>query len=140
MLAAVRQQQLEGVIAKRKDSLYEPGKRTGSWVGGLFLYHRPKFGFNRSEQRLLVSAIAGGTDEELSDRLGTSLSTIKKTWLSVYSRVTTCFPDLLPDHCPSNESTAERGKEKRRRLLTYLREHPEELRPVSRKLLHQRVA
>ena len=32
MLAAVRQQRLEGVIAKRKDSLYEAGKRTGSWV------------------------------------------------------------------------------------------------------------
>ena len=32
MLAAVRHQQLEGVIGKRKDSLYEPGKRTGSWV------------------------------------------------------------------------------------------------------------
>jgi len=32
MLAAVRQQGLEGVIAKRKDSLYQPGKRTGSWV------------------------------------------------------------------------------------------------------------
>jgi len=32
MLAAVRQQKLEGVIGKRKDSLYEPGKRTGSWV------------------------------------------------------------------------------------------------------------
>jgi len=32
MLAAVRQQGLEGVIGKRKDSLYESGKRTGSWV------------------------------------------------------------------------------------------------------------
>jgi len=32
MLAAVRQQGLEGVIAKRKNSLYEPGKRTGAWV------------------------------------------------------------------------------------------------------------
>lgn len=32
ILAAVRQQELEGVIGKRKDSLYEPGKRTGSWV------------------------------------------------------------------------------------------------------------
>src|SRR6266481_9217992 len=32
MLAAVRQQQLEGVIGKRKDSLYEPGKRTGAWI------------------------------------------------------------------------------------------------------------
>jgi bifunctional non-homologous end joining protein LigD len=31
MLSAVRQQQLEGVIAKRKDSFYEAGCRTGSW-------------------------------------------------------------------------------------------------------------
>jgi bifunctional non-homologous end joining protein LigD len=29
MVAAVRQQGLEGVVAKRRDSLYEPGKRTG---------------------------------------------------------------------------------------------------------------
>jgi len=32
MLAAVRQQQLEGVIGKRKDSQYEAGKRTGAWI------------------------------------------------------------------------------------------------------------
>ena len=32
MLAAVRQQGLEGVIGKRKDSFYEPGKRSGSWI------------------------------------------------------------------------------------------------------------
>jgi hypothetical protein len=30
---------------------------------------------------------------------------------------------------------APRGREKRRELLAYLREHPEELRPVTRKLL-----
>jgi len=30
--AAVRQQQLEGVIGKRKDSPYQPGKRTGAWI------------------------------------------------------------------------------------------------------------
>jgi len=32
ILAAVRQQQLEGVIGKRKDSVYEAGKRSGAWV------------------------------------------------------------------------------------------------------------
>jgi DNA ligase D-like protein (predicted ligase) len=32
MLAAVRQQQLEGVIGKRKDTKYEAGKRSGAWV------------------------------------------------------------------------------------------------------------
>lgn len=32
MLAAVKEQGLEGVVAKRKDSLYEAGKRSGVWV------------------------------------------------------------------------------------------------------------
>src|SRR5712671_309479 len=32
MVSAVGQQGLEGVVAKRKDSLYEPGKRTGAWA------------------------------------------------------------------------------------------------------------
>lgn len=32
MLAAVKQQGLEGVVAKRLDSIYEPGKRSGAWV------------------------------------------------------------------------------------------------------------
>src|SRR5207302_4148455 len=32
MLAAVRQEGLEGVVAKRKDSPYEEGRRTGSWA------------------------------------------------------------------------------------------------------------
>ena len=32
IVAAVRQQKLEGVIAKRKDSRYEAGKRSGSWI------------------------------------------------------------------------------------------------------------
>ena len=32
MLSAVREQGLEGVVAKRKGSVYEPGKRSGTWV------------------------------------------------------------------------------------------------------------
>jgi DNA ligase D-like protein (predicted ligase) len=31
MLTAIRTQGLEGIVAKRKDGLYESGKRTGSW-------------------------------------------------------------------------------------------------------------
>ena len=32
MLDAVREQGLEGIVGKRKDSLYEPGKRSGAWI------------------------------------------------------------------------------------------------------------
>jgi bifunctional non-homologous end joining protein LigD len=42
MLAAVRQQQLEGVIGKRKDSLYEPGKRTGAWIAFMASVNKDK--------------------------------------------------------------------------------------------------
>ena len=50
MLAAIRQQQLEGVIGKRKDSLYEPGKRSGSWV---------KFRVNRGQELVIGGYIPG---------------------------------------------------------------------------------
>jgi ATP-dependent DNA ligase len=50
MLAAVRQQQLEGVIGKRKDSLYQPGKRTGAWI---------KYRVNRGQELVIGGYIPG---------------------------------------------------------------------------------
>jgi DNA ligase D-like protein (predicted ligase) len=32
LLSAVREQRLEGIIGKRKDSVYQPGKRSGAWI------------------------------------------------------------------------------------------------------------
>jgi len=32
ILSAVREQGLEGIIGKRKDSVYQPGKRSGAWI------------------------------------------------------------------------------------------------------------
>jgi hypothetical protein len=114
--------------------------RMGSWVGSLFDYRPPLFGFSPSEQQLLLSALAceTGTDHELSKDLHVSLPTVKKMWLSIYGRVANCMPDLIPDSAQVRSETAERGKEKRRRVLAYVRAHPEELRPVSRQLLRQR--
>jgi|SRR5579862_7464513 len=105
--------------------------RAGNWAGALFDYHPPLLGLNRSEQRLLSCALPGATDEHLAEMLETSLPAVKKMWVSIYRRVEDCFPELLPSDIPANG----RGREKRRRLLAYLREHPEELRPFSRKLL-----
>jgi hypothetical protein len=42
-------------------------------VGSLFIYQPPQFGFRPSEQRLLMVAREGGTDEELAEELGISL-------------------------------------------------------------------
>lgn len=112
-------------------------KQVGSWAGTVFRYQPPILGFSRSEQRLLWTALRGETDEDLSDLLGISLSGIKKMWRAIYLRVAGHMPELIPSQLPNDGSTQDRGKEKRRRLVAYLRDHPEELRPYSRKLLQE---
>jgi len=115
-------------------------EKWGSWVGSLFLYQPPRFGFARSEQRLLLAALDGGTDEELSVKLGISVSAVKKTWLMIYQRAAACLPEPAPANLQADDEKLERGRDKKQRLISYLREHHEELRPSSRKLLRQNGA
>jgi hypothetical protein len=108
-------------------------RRTGTWVGALFDYTPPRCGFSTAERQLLSAALTGAIDQELSTKLSISMSTIKKNWGSIYRRAASSLPDVFLDNSPPVAGTGERGKEKRRYLLAYLREHPEELRPQSRK-------
>lgn len=105
------------------------------WVGALFEYSPPQIGFSRAERQLLVAALdsESGTDRELAAALRVSLPTVKKTWLSIYRRTGSSLPDLIPEDAHHHADAQERGKEKRRRLLAYLRQHLEELRPYSRR-------
>ena len=107
--------------------------RPGSWVGSLFDYRPPRFYFSSGEQRLLIRSIAERTETNavLARQLGVSLNSIKKMWLSIYDRVAEHAPELTAADVPSG-AESKRGKEKRRRLLAYLQQHPEELRPVLR--------
>jgi ATP-dependent DNA ligase len=41
LIRAAKEQSLEGIVAKRNDSLYEPGKRSGAWL---------KYRINRSQE------------------------------------------------------------------------------------------
>ena len=111
------------------------GELMGSWAGALFDYHPPVLGLSQSEQRLLIFALTGITDEELAEALGVSLSAVKKRWVSIHRR----FEDRKPELISANVPASGRGKEKRRRLLVYLRDHPEELRPVSHRLLTEKA-
>ena len=97
-------------------------------------YRKPVIGFTRSEQRLLSAALQGGTDGELCDLLGVSLSAVKKTWASIYLRVQSAKPSDA--RIELDESIdGDRGKEKKQKLLVFLREHPEELRPYYLRML-----
>jgi DNA-binding CsgD family transcriptional regulator len=136
--AFIREPHVAGIT--REIALSRPLESITSSIGSLFLYEPPQFGFSGSEQRLLLSALVGGTDEELSDELGISVSTVKKTWRSVYDRVAKCMPELIPGNSQPDGEASKRGKDKKQRLISYLREHPQELRPVSRKLQQQQPA
>jgi hypothetical protein len=105
-----------------------------SWLSSLFHYDAPQICFSRSEQKLLSAALRGGTDKELSDELVISLSAVKKAWSSVYVRAADHLPDyIITVETEEERHSCDRGKQKKQRLLAYLREHPEELRPYSRK-------
>jgi bifunctional non-homologous end joining protein LigD len=83
MVRAVRQQGLEGVIAKRKDSPYEAGKRSGSWtkyrvnrgqelVNGRIRARSARFRFNR---RRLLQGQGSGLHRQSQERICTCHTT-----------------------------------------------------------------
>lgn len=113
----------------RAEAFANPGRS----IATLFLHRPPRFFFRDSEQELLRRALGGETDEELAHSLSLSLWAVKKRWQAVYRRVMQIAPDLLPE-AESALPEKKRGAEKRRRLLDYLRRHPEELRPITPRL------
>ncbi len=110
---------LLGLTRKEIDTV--PG-----WTAApMFVWTPPRFGFSPGEQALLRLALDGETDRDLSPALGVALPTVKSRWRRIYDRVAMVDPDLFP-HQP--EVNGRRGDEKRRRLMDYLRHHPQELR------------
>lgn len=102
----------------------------GRWTSLLFAWSRPEAGFSPGQQRLLAAALQGTKDEELSRELTVAPSTVKHTWRAIFNRTKRLLPDLLPDDSEESLShEGQRGREKRQRVLNYLRKHPEELRP-----------
>jgi hypothetical protein len=99
----------------------------------------PILGLRNSDQELLEAALRGTTDIELSVELGLKLPALKKRWASVFNRVAAAKPDLLPG-IDDNLDRQTRGRQKKHRLLAYIREHPEELRPFLQLQTSQRKA
>jgi bifunctional non-homologous end joining protein LigD len=56
LIRAARELELEGIIAKRKGSLYEPGKRSGAWL---------KYKINRSQEFVIGGYTVGNPFDAL---------------------------------------------------------------------------
>ena len=94
----------------------------GCRLAPLFLYDDPCFFFRPSEQAVLRAALRDQTDEEIARALDVTLWTVRKRWKAIYERVEAADAALLA-------ASPLAGSEKKRRLLRYLRDHAEELRP-----------
>lgn len=107
----------------------------GATASFLFGCRQPELDLTDAQRRLIRLALDGLTDVELAASLDRSLNTLKQTWRSIYDRVERRAPFALSgpgDALPQGR----RGTEKRRRLLTYMQDHIEELRPFSRRTAH----
>lgn len=94
----------------------------------MYRYQPPVLRLRPAEQKLLVAALSGKTDAELSSELGLSIEAIKKRWISIFERVEEFNPGILS---PTDADSSGRGPQKRHRVVAYVRTHPEELRPFS---------
>lgn len=104
--------------------------QAGTLAFAAFFPTAPRFAFTARQQQVLRCALAGHTDAAIAAELGVSLVTVKKLWGSIYVRVQDRDAGALPLTLPPPCEGQQRGSEKRRFLLNYLRSHPEELRPL----------
>jgi len=70
------------------------------------------------------------TCEELAASLCLSPWTVKKRWHAIYKRVTDVDSELLPPIAYGAHASS-RGAERRKRLLHYLPQHLEDVRPFT---------
>lgn len=97
----------------------------GAMLDSLFIYHPPQCNFSAAEREVLSRAEWDMTDAEIAAALGATPDAIAKRWRSIYARIARHAPFVLR----TDQTTATRGAEKRRHVVAFVRQHPEELRP-----------
>lgn len=105
------------------------GKWPSTAVGHLFAHQQPRCGFTRFEQQVLIRAVDGLTDTKIARDLGITADAVAMRWRSIYTRVLDNAPSVLRSEECFNGA---RGQEKRRLVIAFVSEHPEELRPYAR--------
>ncbi len=96
-----------------------------SLAAQLFHYRAPVLGLSDCEKELLAQALDGATDGDLAEAIGLSVPAVKARWRSIYAR----FARVDPDYDDEAVERDHRGPQKRHRVLSYVRQHAEELRP-----------
>lgn len=99
----------------------------GTPARNCFEHQPPLFCFSASQRRLLWLALFDESDEALVPLLETSVHGLKKLWRGIYERIEDRMPEFFGETAGTDDGR--RGPEKRRQVLAYVRQRPEELRP-----------
>jgi hypothetical protein len=101
---------------------------SGSIATKLYRYQAPVLSLRDTEKHLLSEALNGGDDQEIAVRAHLAVVSVKKRWQSVFERFESAIPGLLQEASPERAGN-HRGSQKRHHVLSYIRHHPEEVRP-----------
>jgi DNA-binding CsgD family transcriptional regulator len=93
----------------------------------IFAHAPPMIRFSAAQRALLELASEGLTDEDIAAALAVSINTVKRTWKLIYQRVEERAPQVIGAR--QTGAAHVRGAERRRHLVSYLKQHPQELRP-----------
>jgi hypothetical protein len=105
------------------------GEWPGKAVALMFAHQPPRCAFTYAEQQVLMRAADGLTDAKIAQDIGITVTAVSLRWRSIYNRIAEHAPFVLQsDECPDGV----RGQEKRRLVIAFVNEHPEELRPYSK--------
>lgn len=127
------QAELQALPRERQPALFgltrdqARGLLPGSPARNCFQNQPPLFTFSASQRRLLWFALFDDSDDALMPLLDVSVHGLKKLWRGIYERIEDRMPEFFGDGGSGDEG--KRGPEKRRQVLAYVRQRPEELRP-----------
>ena len=100
----------------------------GTTARHVFDHHPPLFRLSATQRRLLRLALSEDDDAAIMQTLAVSQHGLKKLWRGIYERIEDVLPEFFGETAAA-EADGKRGPEKRRQVLAYVRQRPEELRP-----------
>lgn len=111
----------------------EEAKNQESIASLIISYTPPLFAFTDKHKDLLIATLAGMGEKEYMETRGLEKADrVGGMWRQIHDKVEKVDPDFFPPMVIV-PGEPKRGRDKKERLLQYLRDHPEELRPTLNK-------
>lgn len=102
--------------------------RFNSPVARMFAFREPFLDLSIKQKMILDLALEGYRDSEIACILGITPNAVRMRWRGIYEKMQAALPGIFNER--ADVGRGGRGQEKRRIAIHYIRDHPEEIRPV----------